>query len=512
MGRTEDGYKYYAVTKGRNPGIYDNWVLAEKQVRNYSGNVFKGFQTMKGAENCMKTARIVNVKYFITSVDTVASHTPTEQSTGACNNPNDNNNSEPSADSDWSTLEYTSPTKHTPTLPNKTSTPKVNSSNHTRAGDEYCNKCSTLQELVNTLSSKLELAVDKLQAVDNKLEQALTHIDEMEAKFEEIKLSQKQVESTIGPKIGGALTRIQTLEATLDSHNSRKQADNQTWASTAANNNTTHVIQQSSTKGKLQSKTDKLPKTMNNRITFEPLKCAVIYDIETPAKGDDEIRRAVGRCVPKACIERIIRTGERAPKYIIQFLRAEMAQKVIEAWDIRSLGSSKIRAPTKEPPQTPIIGFAKHVPIDIEEHDIANSLTKSFPEATSHRLTKNGSKLRTLKITFRTETQLTEAINHGLLLEKESLCVRIEKANNSPVFTQCFKCWRFGHIAKFCQSTPVCKTCSNEHEQNPCTNDPKCRNCGENHPADSWSKCAKFQAYKDRTVNKHQRHGNGGPN
>lgn len=46
--------------------------------------------------------------------------------------------------------------------------------------------------------------------------------------------------------------------------------------------------------------------------------------------------------------------------------------------------------------------------------------------------------------------------------------------------TQCFKCWRFGHIAKFCRNKKCCAKCTEEHEEKDCkSSDKKCRNCIE---------------------------------
>lgn len=50
--------KYYAVVKGRKPGIYTQWYGeegAEIQVRGFPGAVFKGFTSMQGARNFFKT-------------------------------------------------------------------------------------------------------------------------------------------------------------------------------------------------------------------------------------------------------------------------------------------------------------------------------------------------------------------------------------------------------------------------------------------------------------------------
>ncbi|MGR3742380.1 ribonuclease H family protein [Companilactobacillus sp. DQM5] len=42
--------KFYAIKKGRKPGIYTNWPEAKKQVEGFSGAVYKGFTTKKEAE------------------------------------------------------------------------------------------------------------------------------------------------------------------------------------------------------------------------------------------------------------------------------------------------------------------------------------------------------------------------------------------------------------------------------------------------------------------------------
>ena len=42
--------KFYAVAKGRKPGIYDNWPDAQVQVMSFAGAVFKGFPSRPEAE------------------------------------------------------------------------------------------------------------------------------------------------------------------------------------------------------------------------------------------------------------------------------------------------------------------------------------------------------------------------------------------------------------------------------------------------------------------------------
>nr|WP_035167802.1 ribonuclease H family protein [Lentilactobacillus curieae] len=43
--------KFYAVKKGRQPGVYTTWPAAQKQISKFPGAVFKSFQTKKEAED-----------------------------------------------------------------------------------------------------------------------------------------------------------------------------------------------------------------------------------------------------------------------------------------------------------------------------------------------------------------------------------------------------------------------------------------------------------------------------
>ena len=51
------GKKYYAVARGRKPGIYDQWYGdqgAEEQVKGFPGAIFKGFSTRQEAQAWLK--------------------------------------------------------------------------------------------------------------------------------------------------------------------------------------------------------------------------------------------------------------------------------------------------------------------------------------------------------------------------------------------------------------------------------------------------------------------------
>jgi len=54
VSKTSGGKKFYAVKVGRNPGIYETWEEARKQVDNYPYAVYKGYPTKAEAKDFLK--------------------------------------------------------------------------------------------------------------------------------------------------------------------------------------------------------------------------------------------------------------------------------------------------------------------------------------------------------------------------------------------------------------------------------------------------------------------------
>ncbi|MEC6748385.1 ribonuclease H family protein [Marinilactibacillus sp. XAAS-LB27] len=52
--------KYYAVKKGRKPGIYMTWPEAQKQISGFSGAEFKSFTTKTEAEQFINPATVIS--------------------------------------------------------------------------------------------------------------------------------------------------------------------------------------------------------------------------------------------------------------------------------------------------------------------------------------------------------------------------------------------------------------------------------------------------------------------
>lgn len=57
--------KYYAVKKGKNPGIYNTWDECKAQVDGFSGAVYKSFKTKDEAENFIqeKKKKLLKMDY-----------------------------------------------------------------------------------------------------------------------------------------------------------------------------------------------------------------------------------------------------------------------------------------------------------------------------------------------------------------------------------------------------------------------------------------------------------------
>ena len=120
----------------------------------------------------------------------------------------------------------------------------------------------------------------------------------------------------------------------------------------------------------------------------------------------------------------INRTGERNPKFMVQFSTVAMKDEVLKNWNNENLGGSKVRNPIKDP-KLSHVGYAKHVAVDMESEDIDEALREQYPGSTHERIAKGGKNLETVRVTFSSEEQIEEAcFTTGLWVQ--STCVQGE--------------------------------------------------------------------------------------
>ena len=139
----------------------------------------------------------------------------------------------------------------------------------------------------------------------------------------------------------------------------------------------------------------------------------------------------------------------------------------------------------------------KHVPIDISNSELTNIVEELYTGATATRfITKDNIKLQTIKIDFNDSAHQEDCIANGLKIENQIF--RAEKYLPRQRIIQCFKCFKYGHVAKFCRKhTETCKYCSGDHCAEECPHPHgyyDCRNCGSREHGPSSKDC---RAYKD---------------
>ncbi|KAH7986174.1 hypothetical protein HPB52_025154 [Rhipicephalus sanguineus] len=85
-------------------------------------------------------------------------------------------------------------------------------------------------------------------------------------------------------------------------------------------------------------------------------------------------------------------------------------------------------------------------------------------------------------LTFAPNSERPDKINLGF--------TRHELVDYVETPPRCFKCQRFGHVAKHCRGEQRCKRCGGPHDFKTCTSKEKlvCANCGGDHPA-SYGRC-----------------------
>jgi hypothetical protein len=152
--------------------------------------------------------------------------------------------------------------------------------------------------------------------------------------------------------------------------------------------------------------------------------------------------------------------------------------------------------------------FVKRVDLEITQEDIKNALQEQGlkHENIYRLLNKDKLPTKTVKITFTDPSNRDLFVKYGLQIDSMHFAAESANHNNKP--SQCFRCFKFGHIAKYCKAEKqLCPKCGgDDHKEENCTNTkPSCSNCRGEHAATS-SECQRYKEHQQRiekTINKY---------
>lgn len=219
-------------------------------------------------------------------------------------------------------------------------------------------------------------------------------------------------------------------------------------------------------------------------------------------KSGVKIRAEISKHFPRIKINKAF--SSPTGKIYVQLSNSHDILNVLSTWKSNFLGDNT----TCHKLGSNIIGIAKNVSREITDETLQSEIEKQFPDSTVHRMKKDNRPLNTIKITFNSNTQLSEAMKSGLNVEYLHLSVEEYQPQTSEPL-RCFKCQQFHKCTSFiCKNSPKCGYCaSSDYKYSDCPHKSneslaKCVNCNLNHPSNSKS-CRIYLDKKELLASKH---------
>lgn len=413
---------YYAVGKGTVPGIYGDWIAAKKQVDHYSGATHQKFELLEEAKQFMRKAGHHNPKIFnlnnnsFSRMPSTNTNTPKSSTTTSIKPTRPSNNKDSSHVSKTVTAHDDSEIVFTVDTLQSVSTPTADDASvdspNTITNTSGCQNCATLIDLVQQLVSRIENI--------------------------ESKLSNSQHDPAVQDSLLALTRRVETIES-RPKQTYKDVASTVTSAQRAtgplAHTNTQHPPNNHQPTEHKRSNITNRPSDppANRHINFQPEKCLVLSNTSNTNPDQfrklnhDIIRRTLSNNHGPLIVDMINRYkfNSANPRYIVQLSSEEDVTTVISDWKPDSFGGSTARR-TISPNAIDHVGMARGVPLDIEDSTIKEVIDTVYAGSTFERLLKNGNPLHTVKVTFSDATQLTTAINKGLLINSCNMLFRVE--------------------------------------------------------------------------------------
>lgn len=390
---------------------------------------------------------------------------------------------------------------------------------------------TTLQE-IKTMVANIEKRVNdqevSLASLDTRL------LGAQASSFAEVVKSTNQISNTLTESMStasmgpGIEKRLSAMEQSMETHMkqiSQTLIDSQTiersYASVTGNTSTgpqsvtlaesmySSAVEQHTRRG--HNGTQTTPKSRLHRVDFDPSKCVVLHTFvhKSLAINHMAIRHSISNLLDNPVITFLNKFEHdiNDPKLIIQFDKSSSVTALLEKWN-PSTENCSIRLPQKSTPRSDGICFG--VPKNITEAELLEHVQQSFPscEKIIRFVSKDQKATGIVKLIFKENDELCNAIENGIYIQKLCLKLNIEKARPpKPRPLQCYQCWGYGHVASNCQSEAICRRCStvitSEANHKDCAIQKKCCNCGSSdHDATNHNVCPKYQQILQKLISR----------
>ena len=194
-----------------------------------------------------------------------------------------------------------------------------------------------------------------------------------------------------------------------------------------------NVIPSQHTSNQSQNNTihENLATKPHSTIPFNHENCVILYDVSQLEKNTiekDQIRHCINRLIGPTMIVSITRYHHETdkPKFTIQMKKRSDAEKLVKEWVIGCIGR-QVKARLTKPKLLNHTGMIRNIPTDYDDALLSKDITESYPEAKVCRLHKKEKPTRTIKVEFKSETDLDHALEEGILIPSYHIRCVVEK-------------------------------------------------------------------------------------